>query len=86
MGEMTKAQYGRLVARINVLAAQEMRSLSEGMWNPAFCSSEATLEADAFCDVVQRLLDEIRRRAALAEDNEAEVRAALRNLNDGVSE
>lgn len=59
---MTKAEYTRRVGDILLTVTTEIKSLSEGMWNPDFCSSDANSDAKDFCADVRKRLAYIDKR------------------------
>lgn len=54
-----KSSYATHVAAIMRRVTFESAELAQGMWNPNFCSSDATQNARSFCEEMQRSLDAI---------------------------
>ena len=59
MKTFTKAAYATHVAGILLLASRESAELAQGMWNPDFCSSDATDCAVMFCESLKDGVDEM---------------------------
>lgn len=54
-----KSAFATHVAAIVRRATFESAELAQGMWNPLFCSDDATENVRRFCEEVQRQLDDL---------------------------
>lgn len=63
-----KSSYARHVAAIVRRATFESSQLAEGMWNPMFCSCDASDDVRRFCEEMQAQLDALQSSAVVASD------------------
>lgn len=66
-----KSEFVRHVVKLGGIISREMMRLAEGMWNPNFCSSDASFEARDMLIEIDRIAAHMRQR--LAEANAAPV-------------
>jgi hypothetical protein len=60
----TKAAFATHVASMARLATIEASELAQGMWNPMFCSNDASDSVRRFCEEMQSRLDNLQEAAA----------------------
>ncbi len=61
--KFTKASFATHVSLIVRSATFEAGQLAQGMWNPLFCSDDASGDALRFCSEMQRYIDEVKKAA-----------------------
>jgi hypothetical protein len=58
--KMTNANLAHHLIGVAKLVSQERDYLASGMWNPAFCSADATNRAEDLCDELSRRIVHIK--------------------------
>lgn len=68
-GPVTNAWLARQIAGINRDTAAMVRSFTEGMWNPDFCSANADHKAISILSDLRQRLDWIEKHIGTPEDS-----------------
>lgn len=58
----TNAEFSRLLASINRLTAGSLAQMTDGMWNPEYCSADAAFYAASVCEDLKHKIKHIENR------------------------
>lgn len=80
---MTNAELARIISTMNLATSQAMRDLAEGMWNPDFCSADASKSQQAML-LLYRMARSIATLATVSEAGHAVSQEASKYLAEAV--